>query len=188
MWGGSKALLVKPSHMTLSILWTLWHLLIEWRSQRKWKHSRPLMMSSITSNIVSPTTRQPYSIVIGMMIQPQIKTQLQQLLGEVILKSVKTGETVIVTGAFENWKEVCSNYLLDAVIQLLECDHKEADTRILLHVIRFNASCFVIDCNDTMSWLPYLQIMNTWRIKMSTWDNPKMTSLTSRRSLVDCAH
>ena len=62
------------------------------------------MMSSITSNIVSPTTRQPYSIVIGMMIQPQIKTQLQQLLGEVILKSVKTGETVIVTGAFENRK------------------------------------------------------------------------------------
>ena len=56
------------------------------------------MMSSITSNIVSPTTRQPYSIVIGMMIQPQIKTQLQQLLGEVILKSVKTGETVIVSG------------------------------------------------------------------------------------------
>ena len=106
-------------------------------------------MSSIISNIVSPTTKQPYSIVIGMMIQPQIKTQLQQLLGEVILKSVKTGETVIVTGAFENWKEVCSNYLLDAVIQLLECDHKEADTRILLHVIRSNASCFVIDCNDS---------------------------------------
>ena len=34
------------------------------------------MMSSITANIVSPTARQPYSVVIGMMIQPQPKITL----------------------------------------------------------------------------------------------------------------
>ena len=49
------------------------------------------MMSSITANIVSPTARQPYSVVIGMMIQPQPKITLDNP-GQQLLKISKASK------------------------------------------------------------------------------------------------
>ena len=71
------------------------------------------------------------------------KRQLQQLLAEGLLRSAPTDKTISVSGAFEDPMEVRSNKLLPHEIRALECDHEEADTRLVLSVLKSPARSVV---------------------------------------------
>ena len=54
-----------------------------------------------------------------------------------------------MSGAFEDPAEVCSNTLTPAELEMLQCDHEEADTRIILHLVKSEKPRAVMYCNDT---------------------------------------
>ena len=118
------------------------------------------MEKVLTPELEFPASEKDFKLFLTIK---ENKRQLQQLLVEGLLRSAPQNKNIVVSGAFEDPREVRSNKLHPHEIRALECDHEEADTRLSLSVIKSPTSRSVVWCSDTDVLITLLVYM--WRGK-----------------------
>ena len=77
------------------------------------------------------------------------KQLLQLLLGNALNENAPLDKAIVLSGAYKDPTEVRSNKLSPRELEELTCDHKDANTRIVLHVVKANKAWYIMWCNDT---------------------------------------
>ena len=116
------------------------------KTSKQRKIIRKQVEKIITPELDFPASEKDFKMFLTLK---ENKTSLQKLLGESLLKQPPTNKVVILSGLFEDPQEVRSNALPESLLRPLECDHEEADTRIVFNVIRSPTTRSVVECSDT---------------------------------------
>ena len=118
---------------------------------QKQNASTKKLKKTAVERIVTPETEFPkkeedFKLFLSLN---QNKKSLQLLIGQTLLEKAPPDRTIVVSGAFEDTTEVRSNKLTPAELKELQCDHDEADTRLVLHVVKSKKKRSILICNDT---------------------------------------
>ena len=116
------------------------------KKSTKKKIKKSAVEKVLTPEIQFPANERDFSLFLSLN---KNKESLQMLLGKALIDNAPPNKTIVVSGAFEDPTEVRSNKLSPREIKELECDHEEADTRLVLHVLKAKTDRSVVWCNDT---------------------------------------
>ena len=83
-------------------------------------------------------------------------TKLLNLLGTRLIANAPNDKTIVATGMFEDPEEVRSNKLSRIQLHSLECDHEEADTRVIPPIVRCPSPYSFVVSNDTDTFVALL--------------------------------
>ena len=77
------------------------------------------------------------------------KERIQLLVGTDLIDKAPANKTIVVSGVFEDRTDIRSNKLPQTELDKLQCDHEEADTRIVRSAVLNDLPRSVILANDT---------------------------------------
>ena len=112
------------------------------------KSSKKKINRVAVEKLITHETELPSDMKLSLTVAAN-KRRLQLLVGNDLIRNVPENKAITVSGMFEDPTEIRSNKLTIPQLEELQCDHEEADTRIILHAIKCDKPRTVIYGNDT---------------------------------------
>ena len=116
------------------------------KKSTKKKMKKVAVEKVLTPELAFPANEKEFKLFLTL---DKNKERLQMLLGTDLIENAPPNKTIVVTGAFEDPTEVRSNKLSPGEIRALECDHEEADTRLVFNIVNSTCPRSVLWGNDT---------------------------------------